>query len=121
MNARRVDSYGDFDGLGFVAKIGFEKGMNGYREKKILEAVITPDKPDWTKVEPVRSTHSANAAFAAQATTSPAAGSVPDWAWWESFTSNTTKCRTRPTRLGQLHDRIARTESPPITSSGWYG
>lgn len=34
MNARRVDSYGDFDGLGFVAKIGFEKGMNGYREKK---------------------------------------------------------------------------------------
>lgn len=36
MNARRVDSYGDFDGLGFVAKIGFEKGMNGYREKNIL-------------------------------------------------------------------------------------
>lgn len=53
-NARRVNSWGDFDGLRFVAKIGIEKGKDGYKDKNSLASVVTPDKKDWTKVEQVK-------------------------------------------------------------------
>lgn len=49
--ARQVSSYGDFDGIRFVAKIGIEKGKDGYKDKNNLDAVITPDRKDWVKVE----------------------------------------------------------------------
>lgn len=50
-SARQVNSYGDFDGIRFVAKIGIEKGKDGYKDKNTLDAVITPDRKDWVKVE----------------------------------------------------------------------
>lgn len=81
-NARRVNSWGDFDGLRFVAKIGIEKGKDGYKDKNSLAAVVTPDKKDWTKVEQVKTTQplaqvSAPAIAAAQAA---APAGKPAWA-----------------------------------------
>lgn len=51
--ARQVSSWGDFDGLRFIAKIGIEKGSEGYKDKNTLWAAITPDRRDWQKVEQV--------------------------------------------------------------------
>ena len=55
--ARQVESYGDFDGLCFVAKIGIKKGEpkpNGdgnYPDKNVLLEAITPDHKQWHSVE----------------------------------------------------------------------
>jgi hypothetical protein len=51
--ARRVSSWGDFDGIRFVAKIGIEPGKDGYKPKNTLDAAITPDRKAWVKVEQV--------------------------------------------------------------------
>lgn len=52
---RRVNSWGDFDGLRFVAKIGIEtaKPGSGFKDKNTLDAAITPDRKTWVKVEQV--------------------------------------------------------------------
>jgi hypothetical protein len=55
--ARHLNSYGDFDGLRFIAKIGIEKGAvkpNGggtFPDKNRLLEVITPDRKEWQKVD----------------------------------------------------------------------
>jgi hypothetical protein len=80
-NARRVSSWGDFDGVRFVAKIGIEQGKDGYKDKNTLEAAVTPDRKAWVKVEqvakqtPMVSAPAMQAAQAAQ----PSA-SKPAWA-----------------------------------------
>jgi hypothetical protein len=51
--ARSVAGYEDFDGLRFIAKIGVEKGSNGYKDKNVLELVITPEMKGWHQVEQI--------------------------------------------------------------------
>ena len=77
--ARRVASWGDFDGLRFVAKIGIEKGKDGYKDKNTLDAAITPDRKAWVKVEQVAKTASTVSPAVAAAASAPAAGK-PAWA-----------------------------------------
>jgi hypothetical protein len=48
--ARRVSSYGDFNGLSFIARIGVEPPQNGYKAKNRLDRVITPDEKAWHAV-----------------------------------------------------------------------
>jgi hypothetical protein len=50
-NRRRISSWGDLDGVRFVAKIGVEKGKDGYKDKNTLAEVITPDRKQWAKIE----------------------------------------------------------------------
>ena len=54
---RRMNNWGDFDGLRFIAKIGIEKAKegSGFKDKNSLEAAITPDRKAWEKVEQVNS------------------------------------------------------------------
>lgn len=80
--ARRVSTWGDFDGIRFVADIGVEKGKDGYKDKNTLKAAITPDRKAWVKVDQVAKQqtaafHAAPAIAAAQ--TQQAAGK-PAWA-----------------------------------------
>src|SRR5260370_28836991 len=42
--ARRTKSWGDFDGLRFIGRIGIEAAKGGYRAKNTLLKVITPDR-----------------------------------------------------------------------------
>jgi hypothetical protein len=49
--ARQIGDWGDIDGLRFIAKIGVEKGKDGFKDKNVLEAAITPDRTAWKKVE----------------------------------------------------------------------
>lgn len=84
-NARRLASWGDLNNVRFVAKIGVEKGKDGYKDKNILSEVITPDRKQWAKVEqPARQQGfqqigAAAQNVAAQAATAPAANK-PAWA-----------------------------------------
>lgn len=78
-NARRVTSWGDFDGLRFIAKIGVEKGKDGYKDKNTLDAAITPDRKAWVKVEQVAKSPSVAPSLAAATQTAVASGK-PAWA-----------------------------------------
>lgn len=82
---RRVNSWADFDGLRFVAKIGVEKGKDGYKDKNSLAAVVTPDRKDWSKVEQVKQGGMAPIGVAAanvvaQAAQTAASTGKPSWA-----------------------------------------
>lgn len=77
-SARRVTSWGDFDGVRFMAKVGIEKGKEGYKDKNTLDAAVTPDRKAWTKVEQVNKVPAPAAIAAAQqAAAQPA---KPAWA-----------------------------------------
>ena len=54
-NGRRIKSWGDFDGIRFIAKIGVEIGTGEYKgkDKNRLDFAVTPDRKDWRKVEQV--------------------------------------------------------------------
>lgn len=82
MQRRRVGSYGDFDGMGFMAKIGIEPGKNGYKDKNVLASVITPDMKEWTKVESIGGTASPVGAATQNVVNqaAQASGNVPSWA-----------------------------------------
>jgi hypothetical protein len=80
--ARRVASYGDFDGIRFIARIGVEPPQNGYEAKNTLDQIITPDRTDWYAVE-----HVAKPGSAPTTPTAPTAGKAepakivkPSWA-----------------------------------------
>jgi hypothetical protein len=76
--ARRIESYGNLDGLAFVARIGVEPPTNGYKAKNRLDRVITPDEKAWHAVtqEPT----AAAPTTSAQPASSPAKIERPRWA-----------------------------------------
>lgn len=75
--ARRIKSYGDLNGLTFVARIGIEPPQNGYTAKNRLDHVVTPDEKAWHPVarEPV----AAPPAEPAEHASTPAKINRPDW------------------------------------------
>jgi hypothetical protein len=78
--ARRIESYGDFDGLRFIGRIGVEPAKNNYPAKNTLLEAITPDRRYWRKVEQVAKQPAKPAPPAnTPATTAPAI-KRPDWA-----------------------------------------
>jgi hypothetical protein len=88
-NGRRMNSWGDFDGIRFIAKIGIEKAKegSGFKDKNSLEAAITPDRKAWVKVEQVAKPAASAGTFkpigvAAAAVAEKAANGVkkPSWA-----------------------------------------
>jgi hypothetical protein len=79
---RRLASWGDLDGVRFVAKIGVEKGKDGYKDKNSLAEVITPDRKQWAKIEqPPRQQGFQQIGAAAQAATANAAQAAGKPAW----------------------------------------
>lgn len=79
IKGRQVSGYQDFDGVRFVAVIGIEKGKDGYKDKNVLKAVVTPDRKDWSKLEQVPSAHRGPAAQQNNAAPK-ASGGKPSWA-----------------------------------------
>lgn len=47
---RNIPGFTALDGIIFVAKIGVEKGQNGYADKNKIATVVTPDKAEWKTV-----------------------------------------------------------------------
>lgn len=83
-NARRLNSWGDLDGIRFVAKIGIEKGKEGYKDKNTLAAAVTPDRQAWSKVEqiakPAGTVNTIGQAAQAAVANAAAAAGKPAWA-----------------------------------------
>jgi hypothetical protein len=77
--ARNVPSYQDFNGLGFVGRIGVEPASGKYAAKNTLLAAVTPDQQDWHRIEQVAKQASEPAAPAA-AKAEPAKIERPKWA-----------------------------------------
>jgi hypothetical protein len=75
--ARRIGSYGDLNGLSFIARIGVEPPQNGYKAKNRLDHVVTPDEKAWHPVtqEPV----AAPSAAPAKPASTPAKINRPQW------------------------------------------
>jgi hypothetical protein len=72
--ARRVESFGDFDGMRFIGRIGVEPARNGYKAKNTLDRAITPDSQDWRRVEQM---HQSPSKAAPAAGAKPTASSAP--------------------------------------------
>jgi hypothetical protein len=68
LSARRAKDFGDFDGIRFVARIGVEKGKDGYADKNKIASVVTPDKKEY-----------AAAMGGAQSDTNVSPAEVPSW------------------------------------------
>lgn len=64
--ARRIESWGDLDGIRFVAKVGIDKAAagSGFKDKNVLDAAVTPDRKAWTQVEQVPGTGKTSAGVA---------------------------------------------------------
>lgn len=79
---RRLNNWGDLDGIRFIGKIGIEKSKDpAYKDKNTLWAAITPDKKDWQKVEQVASPSLAPVGQAAAAVVQNAKpAGKPSWA-----------------------------------------
>jgi hypothetical protein len=75
--ARRIGSYGDLNGLSFIARIGVEPPQNGYEAQNRLDRAVTPDKKAWHPVaqEPA----AAPSAAPAKPASTPAKINRPDW------------------------------------------
>ena len=81
--ARKVSGYQDFDGLGFVARLGVQPPKDGYPAKNIIQEVITPERQVWKQPAQLDATAKANggAPAAPAATSTPPAGAIerPQW------------------------------------------
>lgn len=79
--ARQLNTYGDLDGMRFVAKVGIEKGKDSFPDKNSLAEVITPEKQAWVKIEQVARTQpSITSAPIAAAGAQGGAAQKPAWA-----------------------------------------
>jgi hypothetical protein len=83
--ARQIASYGDLDGLRFVARIGVEPAQGSFRAKNTLDEAITPDRQAWRRVEQVpkpagSAVPPAPSAASATPVTGPAVLDRPAWA-----------------------------------------
>jgi hypothetical protein len=76
--ARRIGSYGDLNGLRFIARIGVEPPQNGHKSKNRLDHVVTPDEKAWQPV--TQELAAASSAAPAKAASTPAKINRPDWA-----------------------------------------
>lgn len=78
---RTLASWGDLDGLRFIARIGVKPPQNGFAAKNTIAEVITPERQSWTKPEQIKGKESSS-------TTGPSAPAAapantierPEWA-----------------------------------------
>ena len=78
--ARKVESWGDFNNLRFVARIGVKPAKDGYAAKNTIMEVVTPDRKTWKKPEQVAPGAVAPSAGAASAAPPKNAIARPQWA-----------------------------------------
>ena len=77
--ARRTTSYGDFNGLSFMVRIGVEPARNGYKAKNKLDCVITPNETDWRAVAQQSEPMATLPTAAVKPVSTPAPMQRPQW------------------------------------------
>jgi hypothetical protein len=78
--ARKLNHFGELNGLRFLARIGVNPARNGFKAKNMLDVVITPNMTDWHTVEQVAKESAAPAATAASPATPAPTIAKPTWA-----------------------------------------
>ena len=78
MQRRNISGVNDLSGMEICAKVGIEKGTNGYEDKNKLIAAVTPNQKDFipSGQAPMTQAPAAQPQQAAQ----PTSGAVPSWA-----------------------------------------
>jgi hypothetical protein len=76
--ARRIQSYGELNGLAFIASIGVEPPTNGYKAKNRLDRVVTPNEKAWHPI--TQDPMAASPTTSAKPASAPAAIGKPAWA-----------------------------------------
>jgi len=76
---RRIDHYGELNGLRFIGRIGVQPAQNGFKAKNTLDLVVTPDRQGWQPVEQVAVKQNAQESAAPNAA-EPASVKRPAWA-----------------------------------------
>jgi hypothetical protein len=77
--ARRTTSYGDFNGLSFMVRIGVEPARNGYKAKNKLDCIITPNETDWRAVAQQSEPTATASTTVARPASTPAPMQRPQW------------------------------------------
>ena len=84
---RRINNYGDLDGLAFMVRVGIEPASGNFKSKNSILEVITPERTDWHRPPPASPSSMPakpppSEAFAVSAATSQAAlpAGRPAWA-----------------------------------------
>lgn len=77
---RRINTWADLNDVRFIAKIGIEKGKDGYKDKNTLAEVITPDRKQWAKIEQPAKQATLAPAGAVAAKGASGAAQKPAWA-----------------------------------------
>ena len=77
--ARRTTSYGDFNGLSFIVRIGVEPPQNGYKAKNKLDSVITPNETGWHAVTQQSEPAATPSTTVAKPASTPAPIARPQW------------------------------------------
>lgn len=79
--ARRIDNYGELNGMRFIARLGVEPPQNNYAAKNKIAEVITPERQDWKRVEqPAKSASPTPSSAPAKPASTPAMIERPEWA-----------------------------------------
>jgi hypothetical protein len=80
--ARRLDHYGELNGLRFIGRIGVQPATSGYKAKNTLDLVITPNMIGWQPVEQLALKQAAKESAAAPSAAKPAPVKIekPTWA-----------------------------------------
>jgi hypothetical protein len=77
--ARMVSSWGDFEGLRFVARLGVKPPQNGFAAKNTITEVITPERQAWK--QPDQGNETTTTAATNTSTAAPANTITrPEWA-----------------------------------------
>jgi hypothetical protein len=74
--ARCINTYGDLNGITFIARIGVEPPQNGHKAKNRLDRAMTPEEKDWHPV----TQEAKPAAPSAKPASTPAKIGRPQWA-----------------------------------------
>jgi hypothetical protein len=79
---REVKSWGDFDNLRFVARLGIEPPKDGFQARNSITEVLTPERQGWNKPEQIEQTSAGNESGGAGATAAQPANAIarPEWA-----------------------------------------
>lgn len=77
---RRINNFGDLDGIRFWAVVGIEKGTGEYKAKNVLTKVITPDRKEWQQLEQIKSAGGSSRTPTGAATPAAKVAGRPAWA-----------------------------------------
>lgn len=94
LQARRINGWGDFNGMTFVCRVGIEKGTAGYSDKNKILEVLTPGHNEYAYLGGQQAVAQPETAYSAPAAAAPSwaaqtpppaaaavsAGPVPSWA-----------------------------------------